>query len=65
VHLRAEERHRGAQDASTQIRFARFPALSPDGRTLASSWRGDIWTAPVDGGTPPLVRLAHEMMRGK
>jgi tricorn protease len=39
-----------AQDAGTQVRFARLPAVSPDGRTLAFSWRGDIWTAPVEGG---------------
>jgi tricorn protease len=31
--------------------FARFPDLSPDGRTVAFSWQGDIWTVPVEGGT--------------
>jgi len=39
-----------AQDTGTEVRFARFPAVSPDGRTLAFSWRGDIWVAPIDGG---------------
>jgi Tol biopolymer transport system component len=28
----------------------RDPALSPDGRTLYFSWRGDLWTAPTAGG---------------
>lgn len=39
--------------------FARFPDVSPDGRTLAFSFQGDIWTVPVDGGRA--VRLTiHE-----
>src|SRR5216684_8860220 len=29
---------------------ARMPALSPDGKSLAFVYRGDIWTAPVKGG---------------
>ncbi len=31
--------------------FARNPALSPDGQTVAFSWQGDIWTVPAEGGT--------------
>jgi tricorn protease len=30
--------------------FARHLALSPDGRTLAFSWAGDVWTVPTTGG---------------
>lgn len=26
------------------------PALSPDGKTIAFSWQGDIWTVPAAGG---------------
>lgn len=41
---------------------ARSPSLSPDGRQLAFSWRGDIWIVPAEGG--PARRLtdhvAHE-----
>ena len=31
------------------ISGARYPALSPDGRTVAFEYWGDIWVAPVDG----------------
>lgn len=30
--------------------FVRYPALSPDGNTVAFSYQGDIWTVPVEGG---------------
>jgi tricorn protease len=30
------------------LAFPRYPVLSPDGRTIAFSWQGDIWSAPVD-----------------
>jgi len=30
--------------------FARYPAISPDGQTVAFSFQGDIWTVPVEGG---------------
>jgi tricorn protease len=33
------------------IRLATDPALSPDGSTLAFSWKGEIWTVPTAGGT--------------
>jgi tricorn protease len=36
--------------AREAIRLANDPALSPDGSTLAFSWRGEIWTVPVSGG---------------
>lgn len=32
------------------ITLAQEPALSPDGKTLAFAWRGDIWSVPVAGG---------------
>ena len=32
-------------------RFARHPALSPDGTKLAFSYQGNIWTVAADGGT--------------
>ena len=32
------------------IRFARFPAPSPNGTQIAFSWQGDLWLAPLSGG---------------
>ncbi len=39
--------------------FVRYPAISPDGRTVAFSYQGDIWTVPVDGGRAVRLTL-HE-----
>ena len=36
--------------APEPIRGARMPALSPDGKTLAFVYRGDVWTVSVQGG---------------
>ncbi|KPL02091.1 MAG: hypothetical protein AMJ90_06760 [candidate division Zixibacteria bacterium SM23_73_2] len=33
-----------------QIRFARYPAISPDGKIIAFCYYGDIWTVPSTGG---------------
>lgn len=30
--------------------WLRYPAISPDGTTIAFSYHGDLWTVPVDGG---------------
>ncbi|MFZ2900321.1 MAG: S41 family peptidase [Saprospiraceae bacterium] len=38
----------GAQEASSP--FVRFPSLSPDGKQVAFSYEGDIWTASAEGG---------------
>ena len=36
--------------AQEPIRFARTPDISPDGKTVAFSYLGDIWTVPSVGG---------------
>jgi len=36
--------------AREPIRLANNPALSPDGKTLAFDYAGDIWTVPTTGG---------------
>ncbi|HES57797.1 MAG TPA: hypothetical protein ENO21_00020 [Firmicutes bacterium] len=38
--------------AAEDVFGARYPALSPDGRTVAFEYWGDIWSAPVDGSAP-------------
>lgn len=42
--------------------WLRSPALSPDGRTVAFSYRGDLWTVPSTGGTatPLTVHPAYD-----
>jgi tricorn protease len=39
-----------AAPANEPVRLANNPALSPDGKTLAFDWNGDVWTVPVAGG---------------
>jgi Tol biopolymer transport system component len=42
-----------AEDSQTcqeNLIGARLPALSPDGKTLAFVYRGDIWSVPSEGG---------------
>jgi tricorn protease len=46
------------------IRFARTPDISPDGKMVAFSYLGDIWTVPAEGGTARLITMhqAHEFL---
>ncbi|MBC7805219.1 MAG: PD40 domain-containing protein [Akkermansiaceae bacterium] len=39
--------------------FARFPALSPDAKTVAFSYQGDIWSVPASGTEPARRITAH------
>ncbi|MEM6504938.1 MAG: S41 family peptidase [Planctomycetota bacterium] len=42
------------------VDLPRFPSISPDGKTVCFSWRGDLWRVPAAGGQA--VRLtAHPM----
>ncbi|HVJ82315.1 MAG TPA: hypothetical protein VNC50_14700, partial [Planctomycetia bacterium] len=36
--------------AGETVKLATDPALSPDGKTLVFSWRGDLWSAASSGG---------------
>src|SRR5260221_8090668 len=54
-----------AATAHTQepIRFARTPDISPDGKVVAFSYLGDIWTVETIGGVarPVTMHEAHEI----
>ncbi len=38
-------------DSTGDLQWMRYPAISPDGRTIAFSYRGDIYVVPSGGGT--------------
>ncbi|HQN09717.1 MAG TPA: DPP IV N-terminal domain-containing protein, partial [Thermoanaerobaculia bacterium] len=38
--------------------WLRSAAISPDGKTVAFSYRGDLWTVPVAGGTATPITVA-------
>lgn len=38
------------ETVETNVDLPRYPAISRDGKKVAFSWRGDIWTVPVNGG---------------
>ena len=40
----------GSVYAQIEDPFVRYPSISPDGKTLAFSYQGDIWTVPSTGG---------------
>jgi tricorn protease len=44
--------------------WLRYPAISPDGRTVAFSYRGDLWRVPSSGGQAVqlTVHQAHDFM---
>lgn len=39
--------------------WLRYPAVSPDGQTVAFCYMGDIWTAPVEGGRAMRLTVAE------
>ena len=45
--------------AQEPIRFARTPAISPDGKTVAFSYLGDLWTVDANGGVAQHLTM-HE-----
>ena len=45
--------------AQSKSVFARFPAISPDGKQIAFSYQGDIWVSSVEGGQASRITI-HE-----
>ena len=52
-----------AASAQEPIRFARTPDISPDGKLVAFSYLGDIWTVEAIGGVarPVTMHEAHDI----
>ncbi len=49
----------GAFAQQDSIPFLRYPAISPDGQTVAFSFQGDIWSVPTEGGKATRLTI-HE-----
>ena len=51
-------------NAQTGALWLRYPAISPDGRTIAFTYKGDIYTVPSSGGTATAITFheAHDFM---
>lgn len=45
------------------VKRTRYPALSPDGKIIAFSYQGDLWTVPAEGGRATRVtsHLARDL----
>ncbi len=50
--------------AQTEALWLRYPAISPDGKTIAFSYMGDLYKVAAEGGvaTPLTVHQAHDFM---
>ncbi len=46
------------------VLWTRYPAISPDGQTIAFEYKGDIYTVPVSGGSaaPLTIHEAYDYM---
>lgn len=54
----------GTLAAQAAPEWLRYPAISPDGRTIAFTYKGDIYRVPASGGaaSPLTLHEAHDFM---
>lgn len=50
--------------AQQSPKWLRYPSISPDGKTIAFSYKGDIYTVPSSGGVASALttHTAHDYM---
>lgn len=50
--------------AQAEPNWLRYPAISPDGKTIVFTFKGDLYTVPSSGGTATMITLheAHDFM---
>lgn len=50
--------------AQQSPKWLRYPSISPDGKTIAFTYKGDIYTVPVAGGAASALttHIAHDFM---
>ena len=53
-----------AEGEDNRVIFPRYPALSPDGKTLVFSYQGDLWSAPSEGGQAARRLTVHPAYDG-
>lgn len=53
----------GSAAHAEPVKRTRYPALSPDGKTIAFTYQGDLWTVPSQGGRAERLtsHLARDM----
>ncbi len=53
-----------AVHAQDNALWLRYPAISPDGKTIAFGYKGDIYRVDANGGVavPVTIHEAHDMM---
>jgi len=51
AHLRPRTRRRVHRHCPAQCRLLRYPSISPDGKTIVFTYKGDLYRVAAAGGT--------------